>query len=217
MTLRPILLAAAAALPLALSNTPAKGDCGTPFCVLPTVTSTPGSSTYGWRSNAALRFSIGVQWNFGTMTPEVVAAFRRTETRPHQQVYGGQVDLAYPINFAQPLQWPTVRALGLAGNRDAIGQAGLGVQLGSGAPVLALGIQGPYSTAGVNYVTGQGFQPYFGVNSFARAVAPRLVTTGTTPGSSTVSCPAGYTLVDPSSVNVVNAPVINGKTCFSPV
>ncbi len=215
MQFRTLLLATIAALPMALVSNPALATslCDTPFCVPPTTTTIPG--TEGLRSQWATRFSIGVQWNFGTERPELVAAVRRTETTAHSQVYGGQADATMPLSLEQPLQWPTLRILTLAGNRAVQGQLGLGVVTGSWAPLAAAGLQLPYTTGGVNYVLGSGFQPYFGVNAFARAVPPRHVGG---PGSSSISCPAGSTLTNVAEVFgfVAVSAQANGQTCLTP-
>lgn len=219
--LRPILLAAAL-LPLGLVAQRAEANfvCNTPDCLLPSSTTSGGGTSYGLKAATAFRVSIGVQWNFGTFMPEVVLAVRGTETRPQQQVYGAQADLAYPINLLQPIQWPTVRLLGLAGNRDFIGQGGVGLQLGTFLPVIAGGLQGPQGYLGANFVLGQGIQPYIGVNAFSRAIPPRRVVTGAGPGTSTsYSCPSGYTLTSVSGLGFpVNGSLqTGGKTCLAPV
>ncbi len=95
---------------------------------------------------------------------------------------------------------------------------GGGVQLGWFRPVASVAVQVPYATAGTNYVYGSGFAPYAGVNSFARAVAPRVVGGGA--GGGTYTCPARYALTDVASVNDsyghASAAVTNaaGKTCI---
>jgi hypothetical protein len=92
--------------------------CNTPQCMLPTTASEVAGTL---RGNTATRFSVGLQWNFGAEQPELVAAVRRAETTPHQQVYGVQADLAMPVSLSQPLQWPTLRLLGVAGGDDDAG------------------------------------------------------------------------------------------------
>ncbi len=207
---------AVAALPLALASAPAKADflCNTPDCAAPTTTVVPGLSSYGLRNTWDTRFSVGLQWNFGTMLPELVLAVRRTDTTPHNQVYGGQADISFPINLADPLQLPTVRALGLAGNRDAQGQAGIGLQLAHWAPLAAVGLQVPYASGGANYVLGQGLQPYGGVNAFSRVSAPRIISSSN-PGSSTISCPSRTRLLSVASLafQVAANAQANGQTC----
>ena len=210
---------------LALGAGPARAAyvCNTPDCVLPTTTSTTvaGTGTTSLRSQSATRFSIGLQIDLFTGEPQLVAAIRHTVTLPHNQVYGGQGDITMPINLSQPLQLPTIRALGIAGERDVMALLGGGVALRGLLPVASLALQVPYATAGANYVYGRGFQPYAGINSFARAVAPRVITTstaGTT--TTTTSCPTGYTLTNAASVGFpVGASVTNGagKTCLGAV
>ena len=228
MLTRAMMATAIALLPLALGAGPARAAfiCNTPDCVLPTSTTTTsttaGTSSMSLRSQSATRFSIGLQMDLYTGAPQLVAAIRHTVTLPHNQVYGGQGDITMPINLDQPLQMPTIRALGIAGERNVVALLGGGVVLGSFLPVVTAAVQVPYATAGANYVYGRGFQPYAGVNSFARAVAPRVVTTitpGTSTSTTTVSCPTNFTLSDAASLPfgfTAGAAVINsaGKTCF---
>ena len=222
MFTRVLLIAAAALLPLAMGAAPASASflCNTPDCVLPTstTTTTPGTSSTSLRSQSATRFSIGLQIDLQTGQPQLVAAIRHTVTLPHNQVYGGQGDITMPINLAQPRQMPTIRALGIAGERDVMALLGGGVVLGSFLPLASAALQVPYATAGANYVYGRGFEPYAGVNSFARAVAPRVITTGSAGTSTTTSsCPTGFTLTNVASlVFPVGASVTNraGKTCL---
>jgi hypothetical protein len=218
MTMRALIFSAAALLALGAAPAQAAFICNTPDCVLPVGTTAPGTSTTSLRSQSATRFSIGLQMDLYTGEPQLVAAIRHTVTLPHNQVYGGQGDITMPINLAQPLQMPTIRALGIAGERDVMALVGGGVVLGSFLPVASAAVQVPYATAGANYVFGRGFQPYAGVNSFARAVAPRVVTTGSA-GTTTYSCPRGFDLTDATSLPfgaTAAAAVVNsaGKTCF---
>jgi hypothetical protein len=221
MFIRALMVAGVALLPLAFGATPARAAfiCNTPDCLLPTTTTTTtaGTATTSLRSQSATRFSIGLQMDLYTGEPQLVAAIRHTVTLPHNQVYGGQGDISLPLNLTQPLQMPTIRALGIAGERNVMAMLGGGVVLGSFLPVATAAVQVPYATAGANYVYGRGFQPYAGVNSFARAVAPRVVTTGSAGSSSTsTSCPTGYTLANAASqAFAVGAGVIDsaGKTC----
>lgn len=207
----------------------AQGVCTVPSCLLPDSTAgTPGvAGTPGsFRTNWETTFSVGAQWNFTNWQPEVVAAVRRTATQPHQQVYGGQVDIAMPVSMANPFQWPTVRLLGLAGGRYAVGQLGLGVQTANWRPLVAGGVQVPYATAGANYVFGQGFSFYAGANAFGRFTAPtyRPGTAGTAAVPGTLSCSPGTTLTsvtDPSITtffsSVSSLVTTQGKTCLNPL
>ncbi len=96
MLVRALGVAAVAIVPLALGAGPARAGyiCNTPACMLPTEA---GGGAVSLRSQSATRFSVGLQMNLFTGDPQLVAAIRHTVTLPHNQVYGGQGDIAMPI------------------------------------------------------------------------------------------------------------------------
>ncbi|MDO8352813.1 MAG: hypothetical protein Q7T14_05075, partial [Aestuariivirga sp.] len=66
----------------------------------------PPTSQYSGKSETV--FSLGIQFDFGDMQPEIVGAVRHTKTDDDNDVYGGKLDVAVPLlgddNFM-----PTVR------------------------------------------------------------------------------------------------------------
>lgn len=128
------------------------------------------------RNTLDTRFFAGLQWNFGASQPELMLGVRRTETRSNQQVVGGKVDIAIPLLMDFSQIRPLIRLVGLAGNRDIQAEFGFGLQTINWRPVLSTGVQVPYANGGLNYIFGQGLNPFLGLNTLNRPPAPRPVT-----------------------------------------
>lgn len=123
----------------------------------------PPTTQYSGKSETV--FSLGIQFDFGDMQPEIVGAVRHTNTDKGNDVYGGKLDVAVPIlgddNFI-----PTVRVLGLAGSRDVQGEAGLGFDFAAQQALVGAGVQVPYVNGGVNLQFDGEWHPYLGVNTY---------------------------------------------------
>ena len=126
------------------------------------------------RDSEETLFSIGLRFSFSDLVPEVVGAVRNTTTDKDSDVTGIQGDISIPLTgeFQGQLK---VRVLGLIGNRDALGQAGLGFNFGSGQPMISGGVQGTNVEGGVNVELNGEFDPYVGVNLFGRPDGPDIV------------------------------------------
>jgi hypothetical protein len=124
------------------------------------------------------RLFVGLHWNFGDSRPELILGVRRTETTSDDQVFGGKVDIAIPLTNDLAAVKPVVRAMSVIGNREVQGEFGGGIRTMDWAPLLAAGMQGPYSNAGANYIFGDGLKPYIGVDTLARPRASRSPTPG---------------------------------------
>lgn len=168
--------------------------------------STPNVGTIYIRSTLQTVFSIGVQWDFGDKRPDFVAGVRRTQTNTTSHVIGSKVDLSFPLTLDDGFQ-PRIRALALAGNRTAQGEAGVGLALNKSkvAPLVAAGVQLPYVNGGANYIYGGGLKPYLGVNTLQRVAGP-------TRTGGELSCTTGA-LQDAIDTDPPEN-VINGKTCY---
>lgn len=211
MTIRHLAALAAASVLLAgtgvIIPTAAQAEpwpCGS-GCYAPSITGGGGSSS----QTAAF---IGLQWNFGSQSPEVTGGVRYLTSNEDGLVYGAQADAALPLMgdaFA-----PTIRLLGLAGNTDIQAQAGVGYDFGSSLPLLAVGAQTAYVSGGANIELGGAVNPYLGVSTLAR---PSLGSAGV------LGCPTGGQLtpvvngtVDSGFIGVDGGVVVDGQTCYSP-
>ena len=174
----------------------------------PTYTTPNGSATSA-KSRFQTMFSLGVQWDFGDKKPQVLAGVRRTQTTTQSAVYGGKVDVAFPLTTDSFLN-PTLRLLAVGGNRSVQAEAGVGATRNAQGGVnslLALGAQVPFVNGGVNFGTGKEMAPYLGVNTVKRAVGPA-------PSSLALTCQNGYTLTsNPSDLSGSSGQTNNGYTC----
>jgi hypothetical protein len=112
------------------------------------------------------KFSIGLRFEFGDVVkPSVVGAVRKTHTDVNNQVTGAQFDVAVPFgpdqNFA-----PTLRLLGIYGNTNIQGLAGVGFDFSENQGILAVGAQIKHLEGGVHVDFGGGFAPYVGVSTY---------------------------------------------------
>ena len=119
----------------------------------------------------------GLQWNFGTSTPELVLGTRRTETQSDNSVLGGKFDIVVPLNPATFMK-PIVRVMAVGGNRDIQGEFGFATRLIDWKPMLSLGVQGPYSNAGIDLGLDWKIDPFAGFNSLTRPKAARKLRFG---------------------------------------
>jgi hypothetical protein len=131
----------------------------------------PNVPVYSTSNRLKTVFSLGIQWDFSDMKPQLVGAVRRTETTSRDAVHGGKVDLAIPLSANMSFD-PTLRVLGLAGGREVQGEAGFGWRVRGGEFMASVGVQAPYTNGGVNFVFNGPIKPYFGVNTIGRAPAP---------------------------------------------
>ena len=192
-------LFAAAAL-AAGSAVPAAQAAGT--CGLDYLCAAPGIAAAG-PANVETAVTVGVQWNFADFNPELVVGLRRTRTNPAGTVIGAKADVAVPVSLLNFYK-PTFRVMGIAGGEYVQGEAGVGFKAVDWRPVLAVGAQGPFVNAGLNWEVGGWVKPYAGVNSQYRTHRP---------GSGGANCAAGYALVSPVSLSLSGAPTVGGKTC----
>ncbi|MDB5642088.1 MAG: hypothetical protein JWN07_1405 [Hyphomicrobiales bacterium] len=132
--------------------------------------------TYTQKDRLKTTFSLGIQWDFGDMQPQLVGAVRRTETTSREAVNGGKIDIALPLRMDMFLD-PTIRILGLSGGRTVQGELGLGWRVRSSELIAAVGVQAPYTNGGVNFSFSGAMRPYLGVNTIGRAPGPTTVYT----------------------------------------
>lgn len=178
---------------------------GASYCSLPTTSSTNWSSNT-WETAGF----VGLQWNFGTSSPELLVGIRRTQTNIDDDVAGGKLDFAFKLD-TKTFTLPTVRMMGLYGNREIQGEFGAGIQLHDFKPVIGAGAQVPFINLGANYVFGKGLDIYAGFNTLRK---PEPAKSGSTPGEMT--CPAGYDLVEASTYTSIASFISGGKTCILP-
>ena len=118
------------------------------------------------------RFFGGLRWSFGSGAPEIVAGVRHENTSTSDNVSGAQVDIAIPFS-TDGITAPKARIMGLFGNRSVQGLAGVGYDFDKAAPLLGLGVQGPFSEGGANIYADGTIDPYLGKKTLDREKGPK--------------------------------------------
>lgn len=164
------LVAAATAVPAgAGATTPPPGSD-------PTITRT------GRHEN---RLYAGINWNFGVRDgATVVVGYRRAKVSSGGHVDGFKAEIGYVLSGA-PTGLAEARLKYLSGSRSAQGEVGAGFSFASQAPLVNLGVQGPYINGNYDYLFGKGSLGSIGVNTLGKPRKP----------IETATCPAGSVLV----------------------
>jgi hypothetical protein len=119
-------------------------------------------------------FSLGIQFDFGDMQPEVVGSFRHTKTDTGNDVTGGKLDLVMPV-LGEDRFMPKIRAMGLIGSPDVQGEVGIGFDFATQQPLVGLGVQAPYAFGGLDVHLDGEFHPFVGVGSYDGAPSKKVV------------------------------------------
>lgn len=126
--------------------------------------------------------SAGIRVDLSTLQPQLVGSIRYTETSADNQVIGAMGDLAVPLSGKTFLR-PSVRALGIYGDTDVQGTAGVGYDLGHNKTLVSIGALLDYLEGGINILGDGSLKPYLGATLYEgpaeRRTVTRTVSTGT--------------------------------------
>lgn len=150
-------------------------------------------------------FFVGINWNFGSKTPELVLGFRSLKTKANKKSSGAQLDLI--LGLQGGLSFDRVRLAYVGGPRSGLAQLGLGYSYAQKTPLVMAGVQAPYAQAGVDYLFTGTFLPYVGVNSLGRPKLPN--------GTSSCTPPAVLLSVSDLEFAPQDQFTTNGQTCFT--
>ncbi|WP_424982799.1 hypothetical protein [Maritalea sp. S77] len=135
--------------------------------------------TYGPVTDTTV--SIGLRFEFGDVVkPSVVGAVRTTNTSEDNVVTGALFDVAVPFGPDQNFL-PTIRLMGVFGNPDVQGLAGVGFEFGENQGILAVGAQIKHLEGGVHVGFDGSFAPYAGASTYG-GPPERSMTTLPPPG-----------------------------------
>lgn len=162
---------------------------------------------------------VGLRWTFGAETPALTAGLRHTRTDIDDSVLGAKLDLSVDLKKDFTFT-PTVRLLGLAGNRDVQGELGLGFQTSDWQGLMTAGVQLPHVDVGANLAFDGAFAPFIEVNGLGRAAAPILI-------DGEMTCPRDGLWLEQvinGEIALNSLPVysvdyydiVDGYTCFDP-
>ena len=147
-------------------------------------------TTTGHDSKTQTRAYVGLNWTWGGgYTPALVLGATNTRVQSDGDTTGAK--LAFHINLLGGVSPGMLKLSYLHGKEDLQGEIGVGYNFIKSAPLLGVGVNAPYVSAGVDGYLNPGFVPYATLHSQGQYDKPRGKTT-------TFSCPSGYVLVGTS-------------------
>lgn len=151
------------------------------------ITTTPSSSSETSRTST-LGYA-GLNWTLGGgYTPALVLGVTNVKVKSNGDTTGAR--LAFYLNLAGGPAAGMLKLSYLNGKEDFQGEIGAGYNFIKSAPLLGLGINGPYASAGVDGYLNSGVVPYASLNSQGAYSKPKP---NTTLGGSVASCDPGDT------------------------
>jgi hypothetical protein len=140
------------------------------LCTLSASTAFAGSSLYtlipatGSASETKTRAFAGLNWQLGGgMTPALVLGVSRVKVKSDGDTSGG--NLAFHVNLAGGVAPGKLKLSYINGKENIQGEAGIGYDFLKNAPLLGLGVNGPYIGAGVDAYMAHGFIPHVTLHS----------------------------------------------------
>ncbi len=147
---------------------------------LVTSTATTGStSKNNTNAYAGLNWSMGGGW-----TPALVLGVFHTKVKSDGDTHGA--NLAFHVNLAGGIKPGKLKLSYLNGKENIQGEIGVGYDFMRSAPLLGLGLNGPFVAAGVDGYLSQGLIPYITLQSQGKFSKPSYANS-----SSTTCQPAG--------------------------
>ena len=128
--------------------------------------SIPGPALNQFAENDETVVSIGLRLEFSDVVkPSIVGAVRRTETDTDNDVTGVMADIAIPLS-PEGFSPGVFRVMGIFGDTDVQGLAGLGFDFRNNQGLVGLGAQTDFVDGGVNLGFDGSVTPYVGVSTY---------------------------------------------------
>ena len=144
-------------------------------------------TTTGHNSKTQTRAYVGLNWTWGGgYTPALVLGATNTRVQSDGDTTGAK--LAFHINLLGGVAPGMLKLSYLNGKEDFQGEIGVGYNFIKSAPLLGVGVNAPYISAGVDGYLNPGFVPYATLHSQGKYDKPKGKTT-------TYSCPSRFVLV----------------------
>jgi hypothetical protein len=135
------------------------------------VTTTSGStSKNNTNAYAGLNWSLGSTW-----TPALVLGVFRTKVKSDGDTQGA--NLSFHLNFAGGVKPGKLKLSYLNGKDNLQGELGVGYDFIRSAPLLGLGLNGPFVAAGVDGYLSHGVVPYVTLQSQGKFSKPSFQNT----------------------------------------
>ena len=134
------------------------------------------SITSGSASKNNTNAYAGLNWSMGgSWTPAVVLGIFRTHVKSDGDTQGA--NLAFHLNLAGGIKPGKLKLSYLNGKENIQGEIGAGYDFMRSAPLLGLGLNGPFVAAGVDGYLSQGLVPYVTLQSQGKFSKPAFQTT----------------------------------------
>ena len=134
-----------------------------------TTYSLSGTTNNGAKTNtnayAGLNWSLGGSW-----TPAVVVGLFNTRVKANGDTEGA--NLAFHLNLAGGIKPGKLKLSYLNGKENVQGEVGIGYDFMRGAPLLGLGVNGPFIGAGIDGYLNFNIVPYLNLHSQDRFKKP---------------------------------------------
>lgn len=134
---------------------------------------TGSASKNNTNAYAGLNWSVGGSW-----TPSVVLGVFRTRVKSDGDTQGA--NLAFHLNLAGGVKPGKLKLSYLNGKENIQGELGVGYDFVRSAPVVGLGLNGPFVAAGVDGYLNGALVPYFNLQSQGKFSKPTFRTSTTT-------------------------------------
>lgn len=151
----------------------------TTYDLVTTTTNTGKTSKNNTNAYAGLNWSVGGSW-----TPSVVLGVFRTHVKSDGDTQGA--NLAFHLNLAGGIKPGKLKLSYLNGKENIQGELGVGYDFMRSAPLLGLGLNGPFVAAGVDGYLSQGLVPYVTLQSQGKFSKPAFGS-----GTTTTCVPVG--------------------------
>ena len=129
----------------------------------------------GSASKTETRAFVGLNWHLGGgTTPALVLGASRAKVKSDGDTAGG--NLAFHLNLAGGIKPGKLKLGYINGKENLQGEVAIGYDFLKNAPLLGLGLNAPYISAGVDAYTNKSFVPYVTVHSRGKFDKPNQTT-----------------------------------------
>lgn len=161
------------AIGLTLASSAALAGINADYSLITSTTSTGSTSKNNTNAYAGLNWSMGGSW-----TPAVVLGVFRTHVKSDGDTQGA--NLAFHLNLAGGIKPGKLKLSYINGKDNIQGELGVGYDFMRSAPLLGIGLNGPFVAAGVDGYLSHGLVPYVTLQSQGKFSKPAFGTSTTT-------------------------------------
>jgi len=145
-------------------------------------------ATFSDTSRKETKAYVGLNWTLGAgATPALVLGVTNTRVKSNGDTTGAR--LAFSLNLLRGIAPGALKLSYLNGRENLQGELGAGYNFVKSAPLLGLGVNAPFVSAGIDGYLNPGIVPYVTLQSLGKFGKPKKV----------ASCLPGDTLIPPAT------------------